>query len=109
MGAPVVQRERGSTPKPVEPPAPRLDKVCLNFKKRSLRQMVDKMFVDKSRLEKPEIVVAAFEQIRLRNALPRVLAGRNPQSLIRIITFLKLHMFNSMNTNSSMVFRISKL
>jgi U3 small nucleolar RNA-associated protein 15 len=100
MGAPVVQRERGSTPKLVEPTAPRLDKIRLGrldmlLRKGALRQMVDKMFVDKSRLEKPEIVVAAFEQIRLRNALPRVLAGRNPQSLIRIITFLKLHMFKN--------------
>lgn len=65
------------------------------LRKGALRQMVDKMFVDKSRLEKPEIVVAAFEQIRLRGALERVLAGRNAQSLIRIITFLKLHMFKN--------------
>lgn len=65
------------------------------LRKGALRQMLDKMFVDKNRLEKPEIVVAAFEQIRLRSALPRVLAGRSPQSLIRIITFLKLHMFKN--------------
>uniref|UniRef100_A0A7E4VD96 U3 small nucleolar RNA-associated protein 15 homolog n=1 Tax=Panagrellus redivivus TaxID=6233 RepID=A0A7E4VD96_PANRE len=99
MGQPVVQRERGSTPKPVALTAPRLDKIKLGrldalFQKGAYRQMVDKMFVQQGR-EEPEVVVAAFEQIRIRNALHRALAGRNDKALIRIITFLKFHMFKN--------------
>lgn len=57
--------------------------------------MVDLLFSTKHCLAKPETVVAAFEQIRLHRSLPRVLANRNGASLVRIISFLKHHMFKN--------------
>lgn len=104
-GAPVIQRERGGVQRVVELTAPRLYKMRLGrldmyLKKEAYRSMLDFIFATKNCLAKPETVVAAFEQIRLRQALPRVLANRSGASLVRIVSFLKHHMFKNQFFNT---------
>lgn len=58
------------------------------------RKVVDQVFQNKKmRDEKPELVVAALQQLRIRGVLGTALAGRQGNQLKQILSFVCTHFF----------------
>lgn len=59
------------------------------------REMVTNMVTKELLTQNPAIVVAAFQQIRIRQKLPQALNGHSTEELVPLLEFIRLNLFKA--------------
>lgn len=86
----------------VELTAPILDKISLGkldnlLRTKKYRVVVDEMLKQKKFfIDHPDIAVAAFQQLRLRNKLNETLINRKEDEIAKVCTFLRHNLLNNL-------------